>query len=516
MANRANFLLPIALLLISVAVASASDGLLRVGLKKRTLSRDSLVASRVAFNEEGTVALAARKFGLARGYLEPEPVGPVGPGEDDAGDIIGLKNYMNAQYFGEIGIGSPAQNFTVIFDTGSSNLWIPSAKCYFSVACYFHSKYKSSQSSTYQKNGKSASIHYGTGSISGFFSEDQVTIGDLVVNDQAFIEATKEPSVTFLVAKFDGILGLGFQEISVGNATPVWYNMVSQNLIKDAVFSFWFNRNSGDGEGGEVVFGGVDKNHFKGEHTYVPVTSKGYWQFEMGDILVGGNSTGFCANGCAAIADSGTSLIAGPTSVIAEINQQIGAAGVLSQQCKAVAAQYGEMIIEKLIAKEDPAKVCSSIGVCTYDGTHGVKAGIRSVVDKATGGFSDAMCTYCELAVTWMENQISQNKTVEQIISYVDKLCERLPSPMGESAVDCDSVSSMPNVSFSIGGKTFDLTPEQYVLEVTQGGTSQCISGFIALDVPQGPLWILGDVFMGAYHTVFDYGNLRVGFAEAA
>lgn len=54
--------------------------------------------------------------------------------------------------------------------------------------------------------------------------------------------------------------------------------MVNQGLVKDPVFSFWFNRNSDEDEGGELVFGGVDPKHYKGEHTYVPVTQKGYWQ----------------------------------------------------------------------------------------------------------------------------------------------------------------------------------------------------------------------------------------------
>lgn len=55
--------------------------------------------------------------------------------------------------------------------------------------------------------------------------------------------------------------------------------MLDQKLVKEPVFSFWLNRDASDGEnGGELVFGGVDPNHFKGEHTYTPVTRKGYWQ----------------------------------------------------------------------------------------------------------------------------------------------------------------------------------------------------------------------------------------------
>ncbi|VFQ81722.1 unnamed protein product [Cuscuta campestris] len=384
--------------------AASNDGLVRISLRKMKLDQEHLIAS----NYRGH----SRKYNFQ---------GRFGNSEDS--DIVALKNYLDAQYFGVIGVGTPPQKFTVIFDTGSSNLWVPSSKCYFSLSCFFHSKYKSILSSTYKKNGTAAAIQYGSGAISGFFSQDSVQVGDLVVKKQDFIEATREPSLTFLVGKFDGILGLGFQEISVGNAVPVWYNMMNQGLVNQPVFSFWLNRNVQDEEGGEIVFGGVDPNHYKGKHTYVPVTRKGYWQFEMGDVLIHGKPTGYCGNGCSAIADSGTSLLAGPT-----------------------------------------------------------------------------------------------NHMRDQILSYANELCERLPSPMGESTIDCGKLSSMPSVSFTIGNKVFPLSPDEYILKVGVGPAAQCVSGFTALDVapPLGPLWILGDVFMGRYHTVFDYGNLQVGFAEAA
>ena len=52
--------------------------------------------------------------------------------------------------------------------------------------------------------------------------------------------------------------------------------------------------------------------------------------------------------------------------------------------------------------------------------------GIKSVVDenigKASGGLSDAMCSACEMAVVWMQNQIKQNQTHEQILNYVNQV----------------------------------------------------------------------------------------------
>nr|BAD95255.1 putative aspartic protease [Arabidopsis thaliana] len=128
------------------------------------------------------------------------------------------------------------------------------------------------------------------------------------------------------------------------------------------------------------------------------------------------------------------------------------------------------------------------------------------------------MCSACEMAAVWMESELTQNQTQERILAYAAELCDHIPTQNQQSAVDCGRVSSMPIVTFSIGGRSFDLTPQDYIFKIGEGVESQCTSGFTAMDIapPRGPLWILGDIFMGPYHTVFDYGKGRVGFAKAA
>ncbi|XP_030568496.1 lysosomal aspartic protease-like [Drosophila novamexicana] len=369
-----------AIAVLAVVLALASAELHRVPV----LKQENFVKTRANVRAEVSHLRAKYRLPTARSVNEED-----------------LSNSMNMAYYGAITIGTPPQSFKVLFDSGSSNLWVPSKTCS-SYACEVHNQYDSGASSTYQANGESFSIQYGTGSLSGILATDIVNVNGLSVESQTFAEATNEPGTNFNDANFDGILGMAYQSLAVDNVVPPFYNMVSQGLVDQSVFSFYLARDGTSSQGGELIFGGSDSSLYSGDLTYVPISEQGYWQFTMAGASIDGQS--LCDN-CQAIADTGTSLIVAPANAYMQLNE------------------------------------------------------ILNVDD--------------------------------------------------EGLVDCSSVSSMPVITFNIGGTNFDLEPAQYIIQ----SDGECQSSFEYMGTD---FWILGDVFIGQYYTEFDLGNNRIGFAPVA
>jgi len=81
----------------------------------------------------------------------------------------------------------------------------------------------------------------------------------------------------------------------------------------------------------------------------------------------------------------------------------------------------------------------------------------------------------------------------------------------GQYQVDCAKVPSLPHLTFYFGGKPYPLEGSDYILNLE--GT--CVSSFTGMDInlPGGSLWIIGDVFLRKYYTVYDLERDAVGFA---
>jgi len=242
-------------------------------------------------------------------------------------DSIVINDFQDAQYYGTISIGTPAQQVRVVYDTGSSNLWASDIKPGLFSS---HNYYDHSKSSSYVANGTAFNIRYGSGPVSGFYSKDTMAIGDISILDYTFAEVnnTKGLGPAFSVGHFDGICGMGWDDISVDHVETPLRALVNSGKLPEPVFAFFLG--SG-GAQGELVLGGVDPNHYTGDFAYTPVIDSapgkvGYWALTMDDFKVNGQSVTSTRK---AIVDSGTSLLAVPTADIEKISQLVGAKKVL-------------------------------------------------------------------------------------------------------------------------------------------------------------------------------------------
>lgn len=322
---------------------------------------------------------------------------------------VDLTDYMNTQYYGTIELGTPAEAYIVLFDTGSSNLWVPASNC--TNCASKKTKYDPSASSTYKANGTSFEIKYGSGSMKGFVVHDVLTIGTLQC-ELDFAAATNEPGITFKVSKFDGILGLGWPSIAVDGIIPPMQRFADERVIDSYMFAFYLQSNTR--KTGTLTLGGYDKSKAQNVQ-WVPVSKENYWSVDMQKLTFGGVVATSVTWG---IVDSGTSLLVGPTADVKNIVGLFNATDI----------GHGEYMVDCKATLPD-------MEVTLGSGSHTATLTVKG---------DDLRIEICRFIV----------------------ICE-------------------------------------------------CILAITGMDLPE-PLWILGDVLMRDYYTIFDIGNAQIGFSAVS
>ncbi len=217
------------------------------------------------------------------------------------------------QYSGDIKIGSSLDTFDLIFDTGSSYLWVASTDCSTCAASGMTTFFDCDSSSSCESLGAQITVTYGTGSLKGSFVEDTVQIGDYTSESQGFIDVTQ-------VSEFDsfssnGILGLGLASTASGVTTLI-ENLKKQGQISNRIFSFYLGGKT-DSYLPQFTLDGYDERLIENGSniSYCSVIDYYYWGVSISSIYLQGDKanytifTGTNHTIGEAILDSGTSLI---------------------------------------------------------------------------------------------------------------------------------------------------------------------------------------------------------------
>mmetsp|Transcript_47633 Transcript_47633/g.101975 ORF Transcript_47633/g.101975 Transcript_47633/m.101975 type:complete len:388 (-) Transcript_47633:694-1857(-) len=229
-----------------------------------------------------------------------------------------LKNNKNMAYYGTIEVGTPPQAMQVVFDTGSSDLWVPTLEGSQGKA----SAYDLAASSTYRSLQTYEPFHisYGSGDVSGMFCRDTVRVGELDLKNFTFAHVDSTTGLrNWGSMPFDGVLGLGFPSLSKGPGETFLQALNKSGALDDPVFGFYLAKDAP----GQLVLGGVDPDHVASEFTWVPVSLEAWWSVHLDAVKVDGLMTLTATD--MAIVDSGSSLLMGPKRDITALAVMLGA-----------------------------------------------------------------------------------------------------------------------------------------------------------------------------------------------
>lgn len=268
-----------------------------------------------SFANSGPVIYAAAlaKYGVAVPQSAAVASSKAVTKANQQGTVAAVPQAFDSEYLCSVQIGTPAQTLNLDFDTGSSDLWVFSSSLP-SNEVNGQTVYNPSKSSSAKSlSGSTWSIGYADGSsASGNVYTDTVSVGALTVNGQAVEAATSVSSSFVSNTNSDGLMGLAFSTLNTvtpKRQTP-FYQTAKSNLT-----NYLFTANLKKGKAGQYNFGYIDKTQYTGAITYTPVnTYPGYWTFTSSGFQIGSNS--FVSQSIQAIADTGTSLLLMPQSIV--------------------------------------------------------------------------------------------------------------------------------------------------------------------------------------------------------
>jgi hypothetical protein len=267
-------------------------------------------------------------------------------------------------YWGTIKMGTPEQEFKVIFDTGSGNLILPAASCDM-PGCNPHKKYDVKKSTTAktvvnERGEGSTEISFGTGQISGDYIEDKFCVGGSICSQVRFIAASEESPEPFEETPFDGIMGMGFNDLSMGQGFNIVDDLNDSGQMPQGQFSVFL---VDEGES-EIVFGGYRSEVIASDIVWAPISHQSYWQVKIEDITFDNKPTGLCGEACQVAVDTGTSMLAGPSDLVDKLNDKLGA----KEDCSNFASlpQLGFQIGDKVLNLDPEDYMDKSEGDCSF------------------------------------------------------------------------------------------------------------------------------------------------------
>lgn len=195
-------------------------------------------------------------------------------------------------YYGQVAVGEKSENvINVLFDTGSTEFWIPFENCKGDNFPDSHNKYKRTKSfrNKFSKEGLPTllEVSYLSGKVIGFDGYDTIKLGaNLSVPNTNIAFATKIEILVLEEFKWDGILGLGFENADSRQRgmKPFLDHLKDENILTDMGYKNQFGYYLSN-RGGFITFGGVDnrlKRSPEEEVMWSPVsTEMGFWTIDI-------------------------------------------------------------------------------------------------------------------------------------------------------------------------------------------------------------------------------------------